>query len=177
VKFYISDTHFGHENIIKHANRPFESVLEMDEAMVQNWNSVVKSGDLVYHVGDFCWNKPKQYRERLNGNIILILGNHDKRLTTGEKTKFFEQVYDYKKIKDNGHSIVLFHYPIWSWDGLYRGTHHFYGHVHGHKGPRSQGGEVNIEGNKKGKMINVSVEKINYTPRTIEELISGSYKR
>ena len=176
MKYYISDTHFGHENIIKLAKRPFCSIDEMDETVIENWNSIVKNGDLVYHLGDFCWNNPKQYRERLNGNIILIIGNHDKRLSSREKSAFFEQVYTYRKIKDGDHNLVLFHYPIWSWDGLYRGTHHLQGHIHEKKGPRPQEDKSNKE-DVKGKMINISVEQIGYTPRTIEELLSGFNQR
>ena len=78
--FIISDTHFGHENIIKYCNRPFSSVEEMDEKMIKNWNETVSNNDVVLHLGDFGLGK-KEYIasivKRLNGKKILIMGNHD----------------------------------------------------------------------------------------------------
>ncbi len=78
--FFTSDTHFNHTNIIQYCQRPFKSTDEMNEAMIDNWNSVVGEDDTVFHLGDFClggaaeWNK---ILNRLNGKIYLILGNHD----------------------------------------------------------------------------------------------------
>lgn len=78
--FLISDTHFSHNNILKYENRPFESTYEMDEYMVNQWNSVVSDNDLVFHLGDVCISRAKDAEEllkRLNGRKILISGNHD----------------------------------------------------------------------------------------------------
>ena len=78
--FFTSDTHFNHTNIIQYCQRPFKSTDEMNEAIIDNWNSVVGEEDTVFHLGDFClgssaeWNK---ILNRLNGKIYLILGNHD----------------------------------------------------------------------------------------------------
>lgn len=78
----ISDTHCGHENIIKYCNRPYKNAAHMDEDLVQRWNNRVKPGDIVYHLGDVGMNKGDEYLPkiiaRLNGKKILILGNHDK---------------------------------------------------------------------------------------------------
>ncbi len=80
--FFTSDTHFGHERIIELAKRPFKSVEEMDDAMISRWNSVVGKADTVYHLGDYSLyhrkDTLKKLRERLNGKIILIAGNHDR---------------------------------------------------------------------------------------------------
>ena len=81
-KIYVtSDTHFSHANIIKYCNRPYSSIEEMNQSLVENWNSVVNKNDLVIHLGDFAWGRTiqsiKQHLDKLNGNKILILGNHD----------------------------------------------------------------------------------------------------
>ena len=79
TKFLIGCTHFGHANIIKLANRPFSSVQEMDEVMIERWNSVVKKNDTVYHLGDFAFRgaPANNYKKKLSGNIICLQGNHD----------------------------------------------------------------------------------------------------
>lgn len=77
----ISDTHFGHANIIGYENRPFESLSQMDNILIKNWNSVVKKNDVIYHLGDFAFHydeqKLKDLLSKLNGHKVLIIGNHD----------------------------------------------------------------------------------------------------
>ena len=164
-KFYISDTHFGHANIIDHADRPFKSVEKMDATMIRKWNKVVGKNDLVYHLGDFAWNNIEDYRSRLNGHIILIRGNHDKAINKKQERELFSAVYDYKLILDHDYRLILFHYPIMSWDGMLRGRIHLHGHIHDRN--------YDIELPNGGQRINISVEQpiINYTPRTIEKIL------
>ena len=79
-KFFIADTHYGHDNIIKFCNRPFLNVKEMNEALIKNWNSIVSENDEVYHLGDVAMKNPliaKQFLESVNGKIYLIKGNHE----------------------------------------------------------------------------------------------------
>ena len=79
-KYYIADTHFGNEAIIGLCNRPFNSVQEMDDFIVDRWNSVVRPIDLVYHLGDFSFGgaaHAKSIFKHLNGRKVLVLGNHD----------------------------------------------------------------------------------------------------
>lgn len=78
--FGISDTHFGHEAIIKYCNRPFSNVEEMDRAMIKRWNETVSNNDIVIHLGDFALcskERIKEITKQLNGKKILIMGNHD----------------------------------------------------------------------------------------------------
>lgn len=77
--FFTSDLHFGHKNIIKFCNRPWETTEEMDEALIANWNSVVGEKDIVFDLGDFAFATNGRWKEliqRLNGKHYLILGNH-----------------------------------------------------------------------------------------------------
>ncbi len=78
--FIVSDTHFNHANIIKYACRPFENIQDMNQALIEGWNSVVRPNDKVFHLGDFGFGTDEQITSilsQLNGNKTLILGNHD----------------------------------------------------------------------------------------------------
>lgn len=75
--WFTADHHFGHARVIELAKRPFASVEEMDEAMIERWNARVAKGDLIYHIGDFAFTDHMPYLSRLNGQKRLILGNHD----------------------------------------------------------------------------------------------------
>lgn len=78
--FFTSDLHFGHKNIIKFCNRPWDTTEEMDEALIANWNSVVGDNDIVFDLGDFAFATNRRWKdilERLNGRHYLILGNHE----------------------------------------------------------------------------------------------------
>ena len=78
--YIISDTHFSHANIIAFESRPFDTVAQMDDAMVTNWNRVVGKADAVYHLGDFAFGGKAHIAAllaRLNGRKHLVMGNHD----------------------------------------------------------------------------------------------------
>jgi len=76
--WFTSDNHFSHTNIIGYTNRPFKDINEMNEKMIENWNSVVKREDTVFHLGDFSMrNLFNTLKDRLIGNIVFIKGNHD----------------------------------------------------------------------------------------------------
>ena len=138
--YFTSDSHYSHSRIIQHCNRPFSSVEEMDEKLIEYWNDVVGKRDTVYHLGDFAMI-PKQkdetprmklYRKlrfRLNGRILLCLGNHDH--MSQDVYDCFTEVFNLKTIKIDKQKITLCHYPMRSWDGSYSGkTFHAYGHCH-----------------------------------------------
>jgi calcineurin-like phosphoesterase family protein len=78
-RYFTSDQHFSHANIIKYCNRPFADIEEMNEAMVARHNAIVKPGDEVWHLGDFSMGlSALKYVARLNGIHKLVMGNHDK---------------------------------------------------------------------------------------------------
>ncbi len=125
--FIIADTHFGHENIIKYCQRPFTNVEQMDRVMIHNWNEVVSDNDLVYHLGDFALangNRVIELIERLNGEIILIRGNHDRSGTARFLSYGFKEVH---KRLDIG-KYILTHVPL---PILPEGKVNIHGHVHG----------------------------------------------
>lgn len=131
--FFTSDTHFGPTAIIKLCNRPFSSVEEMDEAMIARWNAMVGDGDIVYHLGDFCYRNARgaeNYIRRLNGEIHLIAGNHDAQ-TLRQDSGLFASVRDILEIRVGDRRIVLCHYPMREWHNSWSGSWHFFGHVHG----------------------------------------------
>lgn len=140
--YFTSDTHFGHENIIKYCKRPFGSFEEMDSEIIRKWNLVVGAEDVVYHLGDVCFGKiarEKSYvnniLDSLNGRIVLIRGNHDSELV--QKSGRFESVHDLLSIAFNdtekfgATQVVLSHYPMGAWDHSHSGSVNLHGHCHG----------------------------------------------
>jgi len=79
--YLTGDTHFNHANIISYAKRPFKSITHHDAELIRRWNNVVEPWDTVIHLGDFCFSRGEKnyeyYRSRLNGNMVLVKGNHD----------------------------------------------------------------------------------------------------
>jgi len=134
---FTADTHFGHKNILKHQpnrGKLFSNIEEHDQYLVDRWNEVVNPYDTVYHLGDFsmCSDyKSKQIFKSLNGNIHLILGNHDSFQTLKHPDYKFVSISNYKEIKVEGISIVLLHYAMRVWDKSHYGSYHLYGHNHG----------------------------------------------
>lgn len=137
--FFTADHHFGHANIIKFSERPFESLEHMNEELIKRWNEKIGKEDTVYHLGDFSLGKPdftKETLDRLNGTIHLIKGNHEGAALTYPKR--FASIRDYHELRideaenSNGkQKIILFHYSLRTWNGSHRGTWQLYGHSHG----------------------------------------------
>lgn len=145
--FFTADNHFGHENIIKFANRPFTSVEEMDEAMIERWNKVVPPNGTVYHLGDFTLGGPdtaSRYLSRLNGRIIFLhtYWHHDVRWIDHGPYQSAQGVHielipplEVLELQINGRqhplAITLCHYPLAVWDRKHYGAWHLHGHSHG----------------------------------------------
>lgn len=152
--WFISDTHFGHENIIKYCNRPFENARQMDEFMIEQWNSTVKPGDHVYHLGDVMMGDTKAGARallRLHGKLRLTAGNHDN-LKSPYLMNRFEKVMLWRNWKEIG--VTFAHIPLGEEQLPYGIQAH--GHIHNQV--------------KEGPYINLCVEHTNYRPVHIDEI-------
>ena len=166
AEFFTADTHLGHRNIIRYTNRPFATLEEMDEVIISNINSRVRSNDILYHLGDVAFgdrNKVVSYLERINcKRIHLILGNHDKvirkNLTFFEK--YFESIHDFKEIKTLcGQEITLCHYALRTWRKSHYGAWSLFGHSHG-----------SLPDNPNALSWDVGVDNNNFVPLSMEDL-------
>lgn len=153
--WFTADTHFGHTSIIKYCNRPFKDINHMDEVLIQNWNVRINPEEIVYHLGDFAWRNIGKYIERLNGNIHLIRGSHDKQI--GNFSHYFVTVTDLTSIVINGNRIVLCHYAMRVWQASHFNSWQLYGHSHGRLKPV-------------GKQLDVGVDNNNFMPLSYEEI-------
>lgn len=136
--WFTSDSHWGHSRIIQYSNRPFDSVEQMDQALIDNWNAVVGQNDIVWHLGDFAfcrYDKIKWILGKLNGRKNLVLGNHDKEIVNNWdeilRLKLFESIQDYKVLRVDGQKIIMLHYGLRVWESSHHGSIMLYGHSHG----------------------------------------------
>ena len=152
--FFTSDSHFGHDNIIRHCKRPcrehpFQDGAQMDRALMDAWNSVVSPGDVVYHLGDFSLRPAaviSDLLKKLHGTKHLIVGNHDRvDEISGCRLQGWASMREMAKISVDGHSVFLCHYPMREWPGMWQGTVHLYGHVHGNLQPLPGSMEVSAD--------------------------------
>lgn len=141
--WFTSDTHLGHENIIRLCNRPFASVQEMDATIIGNINDLVKPDDTLYILGDFAHRCGRDeilaYRQRIAcEDVRLVLGNHDSCPDVFGKVKPYVELRpkEYADMLREGMSrkglpmFVLMHYPIIEWNGFYHDSIHLHGHIH-----------------------------------------------
>lgn len=156
--------------------------------MIFNWNETVNEDDTVYILGDFVWKTGKvaDYCKQLKGHKILILGNHDS--LTGPDRRFFDGIYDYLEIKDNGFTVIMSHYPMLSYNKDYLDTSvHLFGHVHNNT-KESQVVQETFKNLRKSysgvpdnrsQAINVGcmMPWMDYVPRTINYLVNKLDKR
>lgn len=162
--WFTSDTHFNHENIIEYTCRPFKSAEHMDKEIIRRWNSRVKVGDTVFHGGDFMFGgsakqgnqkKPEEYLEQLNGNIILIRGNHDHN----------------NSLKTCIESVTIQHGGIHWWiqhkPEMLTYKYNLCGHVHHNWKVMTTG---------RYKVINISTDVWEYRPVTIQEILKRLHK-
>lgn len=186
---YISDLHFGHENIIEFDNRPFSNAKEMEEVLVFNWNSVVNNEDTTYILGDFCWGKKDEWKrilKLLKGNKVLILGNHDLKNIPSELKRMFQDIKNYKEITDSGRHIIMSHYPMLFYKSSYNpNCFMLCGHVHTTrennflmKWIKELQDARCCNSDSFGNIYNVGcmMPWIDYTPRTLDEIKNKYYE-
>jgi len=145
MEWFTSDTHFHHKNIVrgtaewedKSACRPFETLEEHDDRLVENFNKLIMSNDTIYHDGDWSFggfDQIEEFWQRLNcKNIHLILGNHDHHIERNRDNiqRLFKSVQHYKEIRIHGVDIILCHYAMRVWNKSHKGSWMLYGHSHG----------------------------------------------
>ena len=130
--YFTSDLHLGHANAIKFTNRPFQSLEQMNDGLIRNINETVMANDELWILGDFAlkvnMDAAKQFRDQINCKTVhMITGNHDKDYT---RDHIFQSVQHYKELKTEYGKFILFHYPIYEWNGAHNGTIHLHGHIH-----------------------------------------------
>jgi calcineurin-like phosphoesterase family protein len=160
--FFISDTHFDHANFLNFEDdnrkkiRPFISVEEMNEFMIQQWNSVVKDGDKVYHLGDVGMNEKnlKTIFGRLKGSKRLCIGNHDLLTKKSPHFEIFKRITLWRLFKTEG--FICTHVPLKKSQ-----MRHALVNVHGHIHNRKLNSPI---------YFNACVEHSNYTPISIDEI-------
>lgn len=170
--YFTSDLHFSHAKCIKDCKRPFGSVEEMNEMLIQYWNDTVKPQDDIYVLGDFSLHLPidsiHALFERLCGHIHLIFGNHDHEITRHR--------YYFRDVLDSMHALstlriagdkrlILCHYPLLYWCGDYEDRFiHLYGHLHNNA-------HDNFIASHLRNAYNVGVDMNNYHPVSIDEIL------
>ena len=145
--WFTADTHFYHTNILKYCKRPFKNVNDMNHTIIVNWNNKVEEGDTVFHLGDFSFGHFKELKKQLNGNIILIKGNHDHNNQSIIKDMIIEHGGRYWHLVHNPEDC--------------EGEHCLCGHIHE---------KWKIKKDKNKLMVNVGVDQWNYKPISIKDI-------
>ena len=152
--WFTSDEHYGHAKVIGFNNRPFESIEQMDEGLIRNFNSAVQPHDITIHAGDFCWLNKKQdvydkYIRRLQGNHILLVGSHDHWQPNSAKYMWRKRI--------GGNLIVVCHYAMRTWECSHYNSWQLFGHSHG---------RLVLE----SKQYDIGVDNNNYFPVSFEQI-------
>lgn len=188
--YFTSDLHFGHENIIKYCERPFNSVEHMNEVLIANWNAIVNPTDEVWVLGDLAMGRIDETLPlvaRLNGHLILLTGNHDRCWPYAKKmnpTKLadwrlkylaagFSEIYDGVVERPTLIDARLCHFP---YIGDSQGYDRFPDQRPADTGGWLVHGHVHDEWKIKDRMINVGTDVWDYTPVNVEvlkEIIQG----
>ena len=187
--FFTSDLHFGHENVLKFDDRPFETVEEMDEELIRRWNNKVDKGDLVYVLGDLIWksanNEALSILKRLNGQIILIKGNHDRFIKNATAKNALAGLKDYDDIcvalaDGTTRRCILSHYFMPFYNGHRYNAIHLHGHSHKTEEHYLELGIIKAikDNGYEPQIYNVGCMHWDYAPVTLDEILRryGEYE-
>jgi calcineurin-like phosphoesterase family protein len=164
--FFTADLHLGHEEVIAKRHRPFASVTEMNEALIENYNQRVTADDTVYILGDLCHRLTEEEANRLiarlNGRKILLRGNHD----VDYDPALFEGMHDFLMEDFDGRRFVMIHYALIDWPGRKKGGIHLHGHMH-------ESRAYNEENRRNGLFrYDVGVDANDYRPVSLPEILA-----
>ena len=174
MMWFTADTHFGHEGIIRLMHRPFGSTEAMNRALIDIINALVAPGDHLYVLGDFSFRCTEDEAYRLRRQIAcerihLVRGNHDIDWARRAHPRTFASEDDYLEIKPGfarGVRLDLFHYPMLSWNGKWRGAIHLHGHIH------SEGPGYNERNRSRGILrYDVGVDANGYAPVSLDAVL------
>jgi calcineurin-like phosphoesterase family protein len=167
---YCADLHLGHHNLAVSEIRKFQDEYYQDEHIIDKWNSIVKKRDVTYILGDVTMEKRSNYNQldRLNGIKIVVLGNHDMKNHVRDLLNHVEHVAGAVKIRHDGKNILLTHVPIHPSEFEYRLDYNVHGHIHNRL---ILDKDMKVDHRYKC----VSLEHINYTPITMEELLERKF--
>ena len=169
--YFIADTHFGHENVLHLCNRPFETIEEMNETIIENWNERIRGNDTVYIVGDmfFRCDDPESILKRLHGKKHLLLGNHDGSwIHKVDTAKYFKSVSHMLETSDGAHAITLCHYPMLTWNHQ-RKSYMIHGHIHNNTDIDFWPLMV-----RRGNILNAGVDMNGFKPVPFDELVENN---
>lgn len=173
--FWTADTHFNHAKILEYSKRPFSSVEEMNEKLISNWNEKIQKGDIVYHLGDYGFTRKmgldpyqniKNILNRLNGQVNLILGNHDLQNYGQKILSLFASTSLLRDKTIDNVRIIMCHYPMIVWPGKHKGSIMLCGHSHQNLPVTRRDSKV------MGKILDVGVDGNNFYPYSFDEIKS-----
>lgn len=173
--WFTSDLHLNHSKIIEYCNRPFSSVEEMNEAIINNWNAVVKPTDIIFCLGDVVLGGSTAWHSlipKLNGKIHLILGNHDVRNWKNSYNNLFESVSEQLTIEIDKKTFILTHFPLLCYHGVWGSeinVINLIGHVHTLKSNNS-GKDFERLQHLFPTQYDVGIDFNNYTPVSFQEI-------
>ncbi len=175
--YFTADLHLGHKNILELCNRPFQTIEEMDQTLIDNWNKKVTNADTVYIVGDLIYKAEdyENYLSKLKGKKVLILGNHDNGwIDKIDKEKYFVKVSNLIEQSLENRMVTLCHYPMLEWRNSRKVGSTKLGYlIHGHIHNRTTLPDY-LPVLRAQNALNAGVDINNYEPVTFKELLENN---
>jgi len=185
---FTADLHLSHKKVILYQNRPFESVQDMNDALITYWNLKVDPDDLVYILGDFAFFGSRDILPRLNGKKILLPGDHDQDALNQARGFFLDIVplinlsakeglpHARELLKQYDLSITLCHWCMRVWRKSHYNSWHLYGHSHGRLEPIGKSWDVGVDNNNFMPLSLLDVIEIMKTRPDNPNLVKKKYE-